>query len=244
MAKGKKAKGSLVRERRERRFVPQSGRNPLLVKVLGGLGAAALGAGTWAQFGRGLTDVDLPPYAFAPYALVVGALLFAAAIWLGMSGEAPLRVGSGGIAVEKAEIRRIPWHSVERIVWNPERAELAVRVKDANDKDLSLLVTAKTHPLGAAWIVREAKDRIPKLTDVPDQVSGLPETTPADGQILALDPIQVVGTHCAESGRVIAYDPDARVCPKCELVYHKSGVPEECRCGASLAGMRDLSNPS
>jgi hypothetical protein len=238
MAKGKKPKGSLKRERRERRFVPQSGGNPLLVKVLGGLGAAVLGAGTWAQFGRGLTDVDLPPYGFAPYALVAGALLFAVAIWLGTSGEPPLRVGSGGVGVEKAEIRRIPWHSVERIVWNPERAELTVRGKDANEKELSILVTAKTHPHAAAWIVREAKDRIPKVTDVPDQVSGLPETNPADVQIVLLDPIQVVGIHCAESGRVIAYEPDARVCPKCELVYHKSAVPEECRCGASLAGMR------
>jgi len=76
------------------------------------------------------------------------------------------------------------------------------------------------------------------VTDVPDAVSGLPETSAADGEILVLDAVQVVGSHCAASGRVIAYEPDARVCPKCELVYHKSTVPEECRCGASLAGMR------
>ncbi len=208
------------------------------MKALGALGAALLGAGTWAQFGRTLTNVDLAPYAFAPYLLVAGALLFAGAVWLGTSGEALLRVGSGGIAVEKAEVRRIPWHSVERIVWEPVRAELSVRGKDANDKELSFLVRAKTHPHAAAWLVREARDRIPKVTDVPDEVSGLPETHPTDGELVVLDPIQVVGSHCAESGRVIAYEPDARVCPKCELVYHKSTVPAECRCGASLAGMR------
>jgi hypothetical protein len=238
MAKGKKAKGSPRRERRERRFVPQSGGNPRLVKALGGLGAAVLGAGTWAQFGRALTDVDLPPYSFGPYVLALGALLFAAAIWLGTSGEAPLRVGSGGIAFEKGELRRVPWHTVERIVWNPERADLSIRGKDVNGKEVSFVVAAKTYPHAAAWIVREAKDRIPTVTDVPDAVSGLPETSAADGEILVLDAVQVVGSHCAASGRVIAYEPDARVCPKCELVYHKSAVPEECRCGASLAGMR------
>lgn len=209
-----------------------------MVKILGAFGAAGLGAGTWAQFGRALTNVDSPPYAFAPYLLVAGALFFAAAVWLGTSGEAPVRVGSGGIAVEKAEIRRIPWSSVERIVWHPDRAELSIRGKDTNDNELSFLVAAKTHPHAAAWIVREAKDRVPNVTDVPDEVSGLPATDPGDGQIIVLDPMQVVGSHCAESGRVIAYEPDARVCPKCELVYHKSTVPEQCRCGASLEAMR------
>ncbi len=238
MAKGKKAGSSKTRERRERRFAPQSGRSPLVVKIVGATGAAALGAGSWAQFGRELTGVELPPYAFAPYALAGGALLLAGAIWLGTSGEAALRVGSGGIAVEKGEFRRVPWHAIERIVWNPHRAELSIRGKDANGKDVSLLASAKTHPHAAAWIVREAKDRIPKVVDVPNEVSGLPATRPTDGQLLVLDAIQVVGSHCAESGRVIAYEPDARICPKCELVYHKGTLPDVCQCGAPLAGMR------
>jgi hypothetical protein len=238
MAKVKKSKSSITRERRERRFVPQSGRSPLLVKALGAVGAAALGAGTWAQFGTELSHADLQPHAFAPYMLAGGALLVAVAIWLGTSGEAALRVGAGGIAVEKAEVKRIPWHAVERIVWNPERAELTVRGKDANDKEISIAVAARTHPYAAAWIMREARDRIPRVTDVPDEVIGLPGTSPADGQVIVLEPVQVVGSHCAESGRVIAYEPDARVCPKCELVYHKNTVPEACSCGASLAGMR------
>src|SRR5580658_1026722 len=67
MAKKDKAKAS-KKERRERRFVPQSMTKPLNIKVLGGLGAALLGAGAWAQFGRALMHLDLPPYPWAPWA--------------------------------------------------------------------------------------------------------------------------------------------------------------------------------
>jgi hypothetical protein len=235
MAKGKKAKGASKRERRERRFLPQSSGNPLLVKVLGGLGAAALGAGAWAQFGRSLMGVELPPYAFGPYVLAGGAAMFGGAVWLGTSNEAAVRVGSGGVAIEKSELVRVPWHAVERIVWDPERAELALRGKDVDGRDVSLTFRASVHPLAAAWIAREALARIPKVTDVPDEVSELPETRQSDGEILKLDPIQVVGMHCAQSGKVIAYEPDAVVCSQCELVYHKGSTPDECPCGASLA---------
>ena len=53
-----------------------------------------------------------------------------------------------------------------------------------------------------------------------------------------LDAVQVVGKRCSESDKVIAYEPDARVCPKCERIYQKFYVPDECPCGASLQGMR------
>jgi|HubBroStandDraft_1064217.scaffolds.fasta_scaffold285848_1 hypothetical protein len=238
MAKSKKAKGAAKRERRERRFLPESAGNPLLVKALGGFGAALLGAGTWAQFGRSAMNVDLPPYPFAPYVLAAGALLFGAAIWLGTTSEAGVRVGSGGIAIEKGEIVRIPWHAIERIVWEPSSGELSIRGKDENGRDESLVLAAKTHPLAAAWVAREARERIPDVTDIPDEVDGLPATRASDGEVLPLEPLQVVGRHCASSGRVIAYEPDARVCTQCELVYHKQSVPEECACGTSLAALQ------
>jgi hypothetical protein len=237
MAKGKKAKAS-KRERRERRFLPQSSGNPLFVKVLGGVGAVALGAGTWAQFGRSLMGVDLPPYAFGPYVLAGGAAAFGAAVWLGTSSEPAVRVGAGGVAVEKSELVRIPWHAVERIVWDPDRAELSLRGKDGSGRDVNLAFRAITHPYAAAWIAREARARIPKVTDIPDEVAELPETRTSDGEMLTLDPLQVVGMHCALSGKIIAYEPDAVVCPQCELVYHKASAPDECECGASLAAVR------
>jgi hypothetical protein len=234
MAKGKKAKAA-KRERRERRFLPQSSGNPLLVKVLGGGGAVALGAGSWAQFGHALAGNELPPYPFGPYVLGGGALLFAAAVWLGTTSEPAVRVGAGGVAVEKGELLRIPWHAIERIVWDPERAEIALRGKDAFGKEVSLSFRASVHPQAAAWIAREARARIPGVTDVPDEVAELPATRPSDGESLPLDPIQVVGMHCAQSGKIIAYEPDAVICPQCELVFHKSSTPDECPCGASLA---------
>ena len=60
----------------------------------------------------------------------------------------------------------------------------------------------------------------------------------SDGQSIVLDPVQVVGRKCMESGETILYEPDSRVCQKCERIYHKSHVPETCACGASLAALR------
>jgi hypothetical protein len=242
MAKGKKAKGGAKRERRERRFLPKSSGSPLLVRMLGGVGAVALGAGTWAQFGRALMGVELPPYAFGPYLLAGGAVCFGSAVWLGTTSEPAVRVGSGGVAVEQSELLRIPWHAVERIVWDPERAELVLRGKDPSGRDVSVILRAGVHPLAAAWIAREARARIPKVTDVPDEVRELPETRSSDGESLSLDPLQVVGMHCAQSGKVIAYEPDAVACPRCELVYRKGSAPEECPCGASLASPQPLAD--
>ena len=71
------------------------------------------------------------------------------------------------------------------------------------------------------------------MVDVPDDAT-LPEVRASAGESLPLEPPQVVGKHCASSGKVIAYEPDARVCPRCERVYHKVSVPDACECGASL----------
>jgi hypothetical protein len=238
MAKGKKTNAAKREARRERRFLPQSAYNPILVKVLGGVGSAALGAGAWGQFGHTLMNLDLPPSGFGPYLIGAGAVLLGGAVWLGTSSEPPMRVGPGGFALEKGDMVRVPWHAIERIVWEPERSELSIRGKDDAGRDVNLVVRAKVHPHAAAWLAREARARIPRVTDVPDDVRGLPPTRPDDGEILPLDPLQVVGEHCAASGRIIAYEPDARVCPLCELVYHKNSVPEDCACGASLASLR------
>jgi hypothetical protein len=86
-------------------------------------------------------------------------------------------------------------------------------------------------------MVKEARQRIPAVVDVPEDVA-LPEVRASVGESRVLEPAQVVGKHCAASGKVIAYEPDARVCPRCERVYHRAHVPAACECGASLAALQ------
>jgi hypothetical protein len=224
MAKKDKAKSS----KRERR----------------GLGAVLLGAGAWAQFGRALMQAELPPYPWAIWVLVGGAVLVGIAVWMGTSGEPAVRVGAGGLATEKGDLRRMPWYEVESIAWDDGRSSLKVRGKDEAGKDMSLTLAALSHPQACAWILKEARDRIPSLVEAPDQPRGVPKASSSEGQSILLDPVQVVGRRCMASGESILYEPDSRICPQCERVYHKQHVPTECACGASLAGMRVAPEPA
>jgi hypothetical protein len=235
MAKRKNAKREKTRERRERRFEPRPLTTPSVVYAVGAIGAILMGAGAWGQFGSLLQDGGPEPLKLAPYILAAGALLVGIAIWIGTSGEPPLRVGDSGLAVEKGGLKRMPWYAIERIEWREE----AVRVsgKDEVGTALSIVATLKSQPQAAAWIVKEARQRVPAVVDVPEEAT-LPDPLASAGETLALEPPQVVGKHCAASGKVIAYEPDARVCPRCERAYHKAHVPETCDCGASLAELR------
>jgi hypothetical protein len=124
---------------------------------------------------------------------------------------------------------------VENVTWR----EGAVRVtgKDEAGASMTVVATFDSHPQAAAWIVKEARERVPRVVDVPPDVA-LPEVRANAGEVLSLEAPQVVGKHCAASGKVIAYEPDARLCPRCERCYHKAQVPESCECGASLAEFR------
>jgi hypothetical protein len=230
--KTKSPKREKPRERRERRFAPRPTVSPWLAASTGAVGALAMGAGTWEQFGSLVSDASPGPLKIAPYILIGGSVLVAIAIWIGTSGEPLLRVGDAGVALEKNNLRRMPWYSVERIEWRGE----AVRVigKDEFGAATTMIASLATQPQAAAWIVKEARERIPALVDVPTDAT-LPEAGSNAGEVLVLDPPQVVGRPCAASGTLIAYEPDARVCPRCERVYHAAHVPETCACGGSLA---------
>ncbi len=235
--KTKTAKKARPRDRREHRFEPRPNTGPGLVYILGGVGSAAMGAGAWAQFGSAIVDrgADAPePFKFAQYVLIAGALAVGVAIWIGTSGEPALRVGDGGIVVEKGGVRRMPWYAVERIEWREET--IRVSGKDEAGAAMSVNASLRSQPQAAAWIVKEARERVPAVVDVPADAT-LPEAR-TDAETLALEPPQVVGQHCAASGKVIAYEPDARVCPRCERVFHKLHVPDACQCGASLAELQ------
>ncbi len=231
----KSAKGTKARPRRERRFEPHAGSSLRTVYLLGSIGALAMGAGAWEEFSPLLSDAGPAPLKFAPYVLTAGALLVGGVIWTGTSGEPALRVGDSGLAVEKGGVRRMPWYAIDRIDWRDE----TVRVEGKDDGGLPLTIAAslRSHPAAAAWIVTEARARVPSVVHVPEDAT-LPDARADAGETLDLDPPRVVGLHCAASGKVISYEPDARVCPRCERVYHKAHVPDACACGASLGELR------
>lgn len=235
MAKGSKKAKTPRRDRKERRFEPHSTANPRLVMGLGGVGAAVLGAGFYGQFIRA-TGIVGEPLKFAAWLLAGGAVVVGAAVWMGTSGDAVLRVGDGGVGVEKGgTVRRMPWHAVEAVRWSDGVVEL--RGKDESDAAFTVSISVGSHPDAAAWAIHEARERVPKVVEVPSDAA-LPARSSSAGEVVALEPLQVVGKHCADTGEAIAYEPDARLCTRCERVFHRAHVPEECPCGASLDGLR------
>ena len=246
---GKKSKAK--RERRERRFLPRSTTSPLVVRLAGGFGAAALGAGAWAQVGRGLVGVHgaasaltgaadaAQPLPYGPWILAGGAVLLGVSIWFGTSGDPPVLVGDAGVAIDKGGLRRMAWHQIESVTFDGSTGALVARGKDDAGSELVVRCPAGSQPQAAAWLLKEARARVPAVVDVSDEaVRDLPAARDDAGESIALDPLQVVGKRCADSGEIIAYEPDARVCRRCERVYHKAHVPAACACGASLASLQ------
>ena len=225
--------------RQERRFIAQSSYNPWLVRVLGGLGATALGAGTWGYVYGHAFEADEKLKPIPSYLIAAGAVLTGATIWLGTSSETPLRVGAPGIAMEKGEVRRMPWSNVSQISWESGNLSLVIAGKDEAGSAWTFKVPIKSHAEAAGWIVKEALDRIPKVVDISDGVlEKFPGANPHAGMIVDLEPLQVVGKKDANTGKTISYEPDARVCPRCERVYYKRTVPKRCKCGNSLLQLR------
>ena len=229
------AKKRVAKKRVETQFFPQSTANPIMVRLLGAAGAVALGAGAWEQFGASHAPIEATPYLLAG-----GALAFGAALWVGTSGDTVVRVGQGGIGEERAGvIRRIPWYQITKISWKEELQAIVVKGEDEAGSPLTITVKVKTQPSAAASIVSLGAQRAAEAFEVPQsEIEKLPKANAADGLDVVIDPVQVVGKRCTNSNKVIAYEPDGRVCPGCERIYHKKSVPPKCACGQNLAGLR------
>ena len=235
MAKKKTAK---TRERTERRFVPQTTMNPIVIYAIGAVGALVLGAGVWGQFGNLMRKTELEPLTYAPWLLAGGAVLVGVAIWIGTSTEAAVRVGVAGIAEERGQTRRMPWWNVEDVSGAADL--IVVRGKDESGADMTIRFTRRALPGALAWVVREARERAPEVVELSDDVvESIGKASKDAGEIVPCPPLQVVGRRCWDSDTIISYEPDARVCPRCERVYHKDHVPKSCECGASLAALRE-----
>lgn len=242
-AKKKKPAGP---KRMERRFVPIASTNPWIVRILGAIGGLVIGAGLYAYLYAtaeghafhsetvGDKVAQIPSYLIA-----AGAVIMGATIWLGTSSESPVRVGDPGIAVEKGEVRRMPWWAVDRITWQPGARALLVTGKDETSRSFTFKVPIASHPDAVAWIIDEARRRIRKKVDIEKGVlKQMPAAREYAGTRVELEPLQVVGKKCAASGKVISYEPDARVCTQCERVYFKRSVPNKCKCGNPIANLR------
>jgi len=237
---GKVSRRKLKRERFERRFVPAATTDYRIVYIVGGLGAIGLGAGFYGQWGYSLGSTPLTePIPFSLWILAAGALILGAAIWIGTSGESILRIGSAGIGEEKSGlVRRIAWHELETVRF--ENGVLVVSGKDEAQLDYTVRVKHANAPQAVAWIVAQARERVPDAVDISkSERVEIGEASKKAGEWCEPPPLQVVGKRCAISDKIIAYEPDARVCPRCERVYHRSHVPSECECGNSLAHLRE-----
>ena len=259
--KRKKDKGP---RRQERRFVAHSANNPWLVRILGIVGAMTLGGGLYAYlYGESFkkaaeaaraaagvakdaagANASVPAEALRMEALPLYMIAFAAVvlgvtIWLGTSSEVPLRVGDPGIAMERGEVRRMPWWGISQITWEAGNLALVIAGKDEAGTNWTFKVPMKAHGEAVGWILKEALDRVPKVVDIKDDVlDQLPGAGAHAGMKVDLEALQVVGKKDALTGKLISYEPDARTCTRCERVYFKRSVPKKCKCGASLLELR------
>lgn len=245
MAKKSKAKQPSKRlargggRRQERRFVSQSSANTWLVRALGGASALVLGAGLWAYFYAQSFTGDEKLSVVPSYLVAGGAILLGITIWIGTSSEPPVRVGAPGVSLEKGDLRRMPWWAIDAITFDAGAEALVLRGKDDAAVEWTFNVPLKAHPEAAAWIVAEASERVPLALELDDEARAkLPAASEHAGTKVDLEPLQVVGKRDALTGKIISYEPDARVCPRCERVYFKTTVPKACRCSASLAHLR------
>lgn len=207
------------RAQTERRFVPTTTGPAKLIAVIGGLGAMLLGAGVYGQWMQ-----EVSPE-ISPWLLGAGALLAALAAFLPDSESAPLRVGSAGVAVERGgdQPDRLAWCDVERIAVEGS----AIVVHGAGG--VRIVAGLPHHAAAAAWIVAEALDRIPSRVSVAaEDRAKLPRTSDVPGVKVAFEPVQVAGRRCKASGKLISFESDARLCPRCSEVYHRDQLGERC----------------
>ena len=205
---------------------------------VGGLGAIGLGAGFWGQWGFSMATLTEPvPYSM--WVLATGAVLLGIAIWIGTSGDTIVRVGSAGIGEEKSgNVRRIPWYALKSIGF--EHGALVANGSDEGGAKYAFRVKQSTSPQAVAWIVSQARERVPDAVELSETESGtIGDAAKKAGEWAEPPPLQVVGKRCAKTDKIIAYEPDARVCPRCERVYHRSHVPKVCVCGNSLAHLME-----
>lgn len=217
------------KQRQERRFVATSATTSWL--TLGGtiVGALLLGAGIYSQW------LSSRPWQHAPWIVGIGAAVLAVVILWGDFGGKAVRVGDAGVAVESPSqpLRRMGWYLVESITI--QQGELRIL-----GPDTEIRLPIKGNEQAVAWVVKEARARIPKKVDISkDDRKDLPEPGEHEGATLTIEKLQLTGMRCKASGKVITFEKDARSCPRCGQIYHQESVPEAClTCEADLSSAK------
>lgn len=205
--------------RRERRYEPKASLQAILTIAGAALGSGLAGAGVYGQWVR----VSNPePHALAPYLLAAGAALLIAVALLGQFSVGAARVGDAGVGLEKGpnEIERLGWNQITNVAVSQSAV-----VVQAGERQIALSLSA--HGQAAARVVAEAKERIPQRVDVAAK-DALPALDDSAGEKVVLEAAQAAGLHCKASGRLIAFERDARFCKRCGEIYHKDSVPKRC----------------
>jgi hypothetical protein len=184
----------------------------------------ALGAGVYGQF---LRASELGPHPDTTTLFVVSAILLLGVALLGPRSARSMRVGDAGVGVERDS------GVVERIAWCDVTAvELTTEILTFKSAALTLPIPLGEHAAAAAAALEQARERIGA------KVAGIDArfvVDAAEGEVLALEPPQVAGLHCKATGKVLAFERDARLCACCGEVYLKTDVPTRClTCDAEL----------
>jgi hypothetical protein len=215
-AHGTVANGKLT----ERRFLAEPTTRTNIQSLVGGLGAAALGAGAYAAW------VHDAPMAATPYLFGAGAVALLGGWAMGSADTSPLRVGDAGVGVERGEAQpdRLPWWQIEKVSLD-ERSGVVI---EGGGK--RIVAALSCHPAAAGFIVREALQRIPKkvVIDGDRRVAILRAAEDNSGNVVHLDPVQVAGRRCKASNVIISFERDATTCPRCGEVYDRRHVPAVC----------------
>ncbi len=229
-SKKKNRKKRPPKQRMERRFEPVSTSTPTTTAAAGMAGALLLGVGVYGQWLRdGWTPAG--PLEHSQWLVASGAAVLAGALWFADAGAHAVRVGDAGIAVEKgSDVLRLAWCDLESL-----RLE-GGRLVAKGPTTLSIPIHA--HAAAVASILKECVTRVPDVLDVKEsERKNLPQPRGDEGEELVIEGIQIAGRNCAQSDKPIAFERDARLCPRCAQVFHKDHVPRDCvTCEAPLAG--------
>jgi hypothetical protein len=213
--------------RTERRYQPTSAAPPGLFLLVLNAGALAAGAGAVSFL---LRERSPEVGALAAPVLGAGAVLLGVAAALSSSRGTRVRVGPAGIAFEKGDLLRVPWHGLESL--RVEAGALVVRGTSSFGAPVNETCSLHTHRDAVAALLAEARVRVPGVVagEIP---AGLDARARA-GEELPLEPLQIAGRRCAASGRPIAFEADGVACVRCERVYLAGAKPGVCACGATL----------